>query len=339
MLHHTTRFKHIRAYRVGWLLPFVDFLILCPMLLVMRRKTTSGVQLRFLGDRRQIEKDIRHGAFFMTNHRDICMDAVWLTFLLRTRYFIHPYIGIGNNLFGKWWIEHLVRFMRAFVVIRNGGFREQITNATTLSQYIQHLRQRGKSIWLAQREGRAKDSNDLTQPGVLKMLTIDADNFFESIKSLNICPVCISYEYDPCDYLKAREMQLKRDNPNWRKSRKDDLVSMSIGIKGDKGRVVYRLTPSINHDIDRALMERPEILTFSRNEQIQFVCQIIDQHIHSAYEIYERGSEFERYIESRLQLIHLSQKDNDFLRDRLYEMYRNPVQNYLAATQESAQKI
>ncbi len=339
MLHHTTRFKHIRAYRVGWLLPFVDFLILCPMLLVMRRKTTSGVQLRFLGDRRQIEKDIRHGAFFMTNHRDICMDAAWLTFLLRTRYFIHPYIGIGNNLFGKWWIEHLVRFMRAFVVIRNGGFREQITNATTLSQYIQHLRQRGKSIWLAQREGRAKDSNDITQPGVLKMLTIDADNFFEAIKSLNICPVCISYEYDPCDYLKAREMQLKRDNPNWRKSRKDDLVSMSIGIKGDKGRVVYRLTPSINHDIDRALKERPEILTFSRNEQIQFVCQIIDQHIHSAYEIYERGSEFERYIESRLQLIHLSQKDNDFLRDRLYEMYRNPVQNYLAATQESAQKI
>ena len=339
MLHHTTRFKHIRADRVGWLLPFVDFLILCPILLVMRRKTTSGVQLRFLGDRRQIEKDIRHGAFFMTNHRDIVMDAAWLTFLLRTRYFIHPYFGIGNNLFGKWWIEHLVRFLRAFVVIRNGGFRDQVNNATTLSQYIQHLRQRGKSIWLAQREGRAKDSNDITQPGVLKMLTIDADNFFEAIKSLNICPVCISYEYDPCDYLKAREMQLKRDNPNWRKSRKDDLVSMSIGIKGDKGRVVYRLTPSINHDIERALKERPEILTFSRNEQIQFVCQIIDQHIHSAYEIYERGSEFERYIKSRLQLIHLSQKDNDFLRDRLYEMYRNPVQNYLAATQESAQKI
>ena len=339
MLHHTTRFKHIRAYRVGWLLPFVDFLILCPILLVMRRKTTSGVQLRFLGDRRQIEKDIRHGAFFMTNHRDIVMDAAWLTFLLRTRYFIHPYFGIGNNLFGKWWIEHLVRFLRAFVVIRNGGFRDQVNNATTLSQYIQHLRQRGKSIWLAQREGRAKDSNDITQPGVLKMLTIDAEDFFESVKELNICPVSISYEYDPCDYLKAREMQLKRDNPNWRKSRKDDLVSMSVGIKGQKGRIVYRLTPSINHDIDRALAERPELRTLSRNEQIQFVCQIIDQHIHSAYEIYERGSEFERYIESRLQLIHLSQKDNDFLRDRLYEMYRNPVQNYLAATQESAQKI
>ena len=331
MLHHTTRFKHIRAYYSGWLLPFVDFLILYPALLVMRRKTTKGVQLCFQGDRKRIEQDIRNGAFFMTNHRDIVMDAAWLTFLLRTRYFIHPYFGIGNNLFGKWWIEHVVRFLRAFVVIRNGGFRDQVNNATTLSQYIRHLRKHHKSIWLAQREGRAKDGNDLTQPGVLKMLTIDADNFFDSVKELNICPVSISYEYDPCDYLKAREMQLKRDNPKWKKSRKDDLVSMSVGIKGQKGRIVYRLTPSINHDINKALTEHPELLTLSRNEQIQFVCQLIDQHIHSAYEIYVRGEEFDRYIESRLQLIHLSKKDEPFLREKLYEMYNNPVKNYQTA--------
>ena len=322
------QFKHIRAYRFGWLLPIIDFFILCPILLVMRRKTTSGIHLRFLGDKKRIEQDIKHGAFFMTNHRDICMDAVWLTFLLRTRYFIRPYIGIGNNLFGKWWIEHLVRSLRAFVVIRNGGFRNQVENATTLSQYIRHLRKRHKSIWLAQREGRAKDGNDITQPGVLKMLTIDAEDFFERIKALNICPVCISYEYDPCDYLKAREMQLKRDNPKWRKSRKDDLVSMSVGIKGQKGKVVYRLTPSINHEIDCALAERPELLTLSRNEQIQFVCQLIDSHIHQAYEIYERGTEFDEYIDDRLKLIHLSNKDNIFLKERLYEMYNNPVLNH-----------
>ena len=325
------KFKNIRAYRVGWLLPLVDFLILYPTLLVMRHKTTTGVELRFQGDRKLIEKDIRHGAFFMTNHRDIVMDAAWLTFLLRTRYFIHPYFGIGNNLFGKWWIEHLVRFLRAFVVIRNGGFRQQVENATTLSQYMRHLRKCHKSIWLAQREGRAKDGNDVTQPGVLKMLTINSDNFFESIKELNICPICISYEYDPCDYLKAREMQLKRDNPNWRKSRKDDLVSMSVGIKGQKGKVVYRLTPSINHDIDKALAEHPELLSLNRNEQIQFVCQIIDRHIHSAYELYERGGKFDQYVESRLQLIHLSKKDEVFLREKLYEMYNNPVKNYQAA--------
>lgn len=328
------KFKHIRAYRVGWLLPFIDFLVLYPIMLIMRRKTTSSVQLRYHGDKKQIEQDIRHGAFFITNHRDICMDAAWLTFLLRTKYFIHPYFGIGNNLFGKWWIEHFVRFVRAFVVIRNGSFHEQRENAITLSAYIRHLRQRHKSIWLAQREGRAKDSNDVTQPGVIKMLTIDSEDFFASVKELNICPVSISYEYDPCDYLKAREMQLKRDNPNWRKSRKDDLVSMSVGINGQKGHIVYRLTPSINHDIDKALAEQPDLRDKNRNEQIQFVCQLIDRHIHAAYEIYERGESFNDYIENRIKLIHLSNKDTDYLRERLYEMYRNPIENYHKALQK-----
>lgn len=327
------KFKHIRAYRVGWLLPLVDFLIICPILLIMRRKTATSLKLEYYGDRKKIEEDIRHGAFFMTNHRDICMDATWLTYLLRTRYFVHPYFGIGNNLFGKWWIEHVVRFLRGFVVIRNGGFRNQVENATTLSLYMRHLRKRKKSIWLAQREGRAKDSNDVTQPGVLKMLTIDSENFFEGIKELNICPICISYEYDPCDYLKAREMQLKRDNANWKKSRKDDLISMSVGINGFKGKMVYRLTPSINHDIDKAIAEHPELLELSRNEQIQYVCQLIDRHIHAAYEIYERGDEFSKYIESRIEMIHLSKKDTEFLREKLYEMYNNPVKNYAIAIQ------
>ena len=325
---HNSKFKKIRAYHTGFILPLVDFLILWPTLLIMRRKTATSLDLRFLGDKKAIEQDIRRGAFFMTNHRDICMDNAWLTYLLRTRYFIHPYFGIGNNLFGKWWIEHVVRFLRGFVVIRNGGFRDQRENAITLSEYIRHLRKRHKSIWLAQREGRAKDGNDVTQPGVLKMLTFEAEDFFESIKELNICPVSISYEFDPCDYLKAREMQLKRDHPKWKKSRKDDLVSMKVGIDGQKGRIVYRLTPSINHEIDEALAAHPELRTLSRNEQIQFVCQLIDRHIHLGYEIYERGEAFDQYIESRLQLIHLSNKDTDYLRERLYEMYNYPVLNY-----------
>ena len=328
------KFKNIRAYYSGWILPLVDFLILYPILLVMRRKTTKGIQLQYHGDKKQIEQDIRHGAFFMTNHRDIVMDATWLTFLLRVRYFIHPYFGIGNNLFGKWWIEHLVRFLRAFVVIRNGGFRDQVNNATTLSQYIRHLRKRHKSIWLAQREGRAKDGNDVTQPGVLKMLTINAEDFFESVKELNICPVSISYEFDPCDYLKAREMQLKRDNPKWKKSRKDDLISMQVGINGYKGRIVYRLTPSINPEIDQALAAHPELRDLSRNEQIQFIGHIIDRHIHLGYELYERGEAFDQYINRQVERIHLSNKDTDYLRERLYEMYNYPVENHNKALQQ-----
>ena len=325
------QFKHIRAYRTGWLLAILDWIIAAPILLVWQRKTSTSLKLEYMGDRKQIEKDIKHGAFFMTNHRDIVMDSAWLSLLLRKRYFIRPFIGIGHHLFAKKWIEHLVRFNRCFAVIRNGGAHAQLENAHTLSAYIAHLRQQGKSIWLAQREGRAKDSNDLTQPSVLHMLTINNDDFFQAIKDLNICPVSITYEYDPCDYLKAREMQLKRDNPKWRKRKRDDVESMVTGIKGQKGRVVYRLTPSINPEIDQLLAQHPEYQTLPLSEKTQIVCRIIDRHIHLGYEIYERGTEFEQYIESRLQLIDIPNKDDAYLRERLYEMYENPVKNYQAA--------
>ena len=322
------QYKNIRAYRVGWLLAITDWLTILPVLKWFERKTTTSVKLAYLGDRKQIEQDIKHGACFLTNHRDICMDSAWLSMLLRMRYFIRPYIGIGNNLFAKWWIEPVVRFLRCFVVIRNGSLHEQVENAKTLSHYINDLRRRGKSIWLAQREGRAKDSNDLTQPGVLKMLTFDAPDFFEAVKALNICPVSITYEYDPCDYLKAREMQQRRDNPRWRKTKADDLRSMQTGINGFKGRVTYRLTPSINHALEKLLQEQPEAKQLNRNEQIQLVCNLIDRQIHAGYEIYPHDAAFDKYIDSRLALIKLSNKDEVFLREKLYEMYNNPIKNY-----------
>ena len=322
------QYKNIRAYRVGWLLAITDWLTILPVLKWFERKTTTSVKLAYLGDRKQIEQDIKHGACFLTNHRDICMDSAWLSMLLRMRYFIRPYIGIGNNLFAKWWIEPVVRFLRCFVVIRNGSLHEQVENAKTLSHYINELRRKGKSIWLAQREGRAKDSNDLTQPGVLKMLTFDAPDFFEAVKALNICPVSITYEYDPCDYLKAREMQQRRDNPRWRKSKADDLRSMQTGINGFKGHVTYRLTPSINHALEQLLQEQPEAKQLNRNEQIQLVCNLIDRQIHAGYEIYPHDAAFDKYIDSRLALIKLSNKDEAFLREKLYEMYNNPIKNY-----------
>lgn len=322
------QFKDIRAYRVGWLLPFTDFLLAFPLLGIWAWRTTKGIRLDYSGDRKQIERDIKHGAFFLTNHRDIILDASWLSLLLRCRYFIRPYMGIGNNLFAKKWIEHLVRFNRCFVVKRGAGAHAQLENAKQLSAYIRHLRERHKSIWLAQREGRAKDSNDLTQVSVLHMLTMNNDDIFESVKALNICPVSITYEYDPCDYLKAREMQLKRDNPKWRKRTKDDVESMVTGIRGEKGRVVFRLTPSINPEIDAMLAAHPEYRELPQHDQLQHICNIIDRHIHQGYEIYERGTDFDAYIESRLAKIELPNKDEAFLRERLYEMYNNPVINH-----------
>lgn len=329
------QFKDIRAYRVGWLLTVCDFLMAFPMLQILAKRTTKGIRLDYLGDRKQIENDIKHGAFFMTNHRDIVLDSAWLSLLLRLRYFIRPYIGIGNNLFAYKWIELFVRFNRCFVVKRGAGAHAQLENSKQLSAYIRMLREQGKSIWLAQREGRAKDSNDLTQASVLHMLVManGESDIFEAIKALNICPVSISYEYDPCDYLKAREMQLKRDNPRWRKRKQDDVESMQTGIRGEKGRVVYRLTPSINPEIDAMLAAHPEYREQPVHDQLQHICDLIDRHIHLGYELFERGTDFDAYIESRLAKIDIPNKDEDFLRERLYEMYRNPEKNHRIAVE------
>lgn len=324
-------YSSISSYHVAALLPFTDCLIVFPYLWHLKKKTTTSLTLDYAGDRRQIEKDIRHGAFFMTNHRDIVMDAAWLSYLLRLRYCIRPYMGVGDNLFAKKWIEFLMRFNRCFAVKRNVGAHAQLENAKQLSAYIRYLRSRHKSIWLAQREGRAKDSNDITQPSVLHMLTLTDGDFYENVKALNICPVSITYEYDPCDYLKAAEAQLKRDNPRWRKTKRDDVISMKTGIEGWKGRVVYRLTPSINTEIDDMLNEHPEYRNESTHDQIQHVCDIIDRHIHLAYEIFERGTDFDEYIESRIAKIDIPGKDEPFLREKLYEMYRNPVLNHQKA--------
>lgn len=321
-------FEDIRAYRTGGWDFITDFLFVFPFLQILAWRTTDSLRLDYLGDRKKIEEDIRHGAFFMTNHRDIVMDAAWLSYKLRMRYFIRPFMGVGDNLFAKPWIEHLMRYLRCFAVKRGAGAHAQLENAKHLSAYIRHLRAKGKSIWLAQREGRAKDSNDLTQTSVLHMLTIDATDIYEAIKELNICPVSITYEYDPCDYLKAREMQLKRDNPRWRKTKRDDVESMQTGINGQKGRVVYRLTPSINPEIDAMLAAHPEYRGLPVNDQLQHVCDIIDRHIHAGYEIYERGTKFDAYIDSRLALIDIPGKDEDFLKEKLYEMYRFPEINH-----------
>lgn len=325
------KYKDIRAYRVGWILAVIDWFTVLPILKIWALRTTKGIRLEYLGERKQIERDIKHGAFFLTNHRDIILDAAWLSYRLRLRYFIRPFMGVGNNLFAKPWIEHLMRFMRCFVVKRGEGVHAQLENAKQLSAYIRMLRSQGKSIWLAQREGRAKDSNDLTQASVLHMLTLGDDDFFENVKALNICPVSITYEFDPCDYLKAAEMQLKRDNPKWRKSKRDDVKSMQTGIRGEKGRVVYRLTPSINPEIEALLANEPKWRTAPIHDQLQRVCDIIDRHIHQGYEIFDRGTEFDAYIESRLAMIDIPNKDEAFLRDKLYEMYNNPVINYKKA--------
>ena len=285
----------------------------------------------------------------MSNHRDIVMDSALMDLVLFRAGLDSVEIGIGDNLLAAPWIRTLVRINKSFIVQRGLPVREMPKAFLELSGYIRHaITKKQTGVWIAQREGRAKDSNDRTQESILKMFALSGTkSFIENLKELNICPATISYEYDPCDYLKAKEFQQKRDNANFKKSPQDDLLNMKTGIMGDKGHVHFTFTPSINSEL-----EQIEASIDNRKEQIEEIVKLIDKRIHSNYTIYpinkiaydellnttrftteissKERSEVESYLEQQLNKIVFPNKDYDFLRHKLLEMYANPLINQLA---------
>ena len=276
---------------------------------------------------------------FVSNHRDIVLDSAFLdVMLIKSGYPTTVEIGIGDNLLIYPWIKRLVRMNKAFTVRRGLSLRETLTASQLMSRYIHYaVTQKKENIWIAQREGRAKDSSDHTQDAVLKMLAMGGD-----LKELNIVPLTISYEFDPCDYLKAQEFQQKRDNPAFKKSRQDDLDNMKTGIFGYKGRVVYRPAAPINTWID-------ELSDLSKTEWFKALAERMDREIHRGYELYPCNyialdklngdkanaayyteadvKRFERYLAGQIAKIQLPNKDEAFLRERMLTMYANPVRN------------
>ena len=150
--------------------------------------------------------------------------------------------GKAARVFGDM-ITDLVRLNKSFIVKRGVSVREMLDTSKQLSEYIFHtVNHRQTSLWIAQREGRAKDSDDRTQTGLLKMLTLhNAANPVETLRTLNIVPLSLSYEFDPCDFLKAKEFQMKRDNPEYKKTKADDVENMVTGIQGYKGRGKFQV--------------------------------------------------------------------------------------------------
>lgn len=284
---------------------------------------------------------------FISNHRDIVLDAAFLNILLFDQNKETTEIAIGDNLLIYPWIEKLVRLNKSFIVKRGVSVRQMLIVSKHLSDYIHDtIRNRKQSIWLAQREGRAKDSDDRTQTSLLKMLTLhDSSDPLNTIKELNIIPLSISYEYDPCDFLKAKEYQLKRDNAEYKKSQADDIENMYTGITGYKGRVHFRLGKCINS----FLSEIPS--DTGRNEMLDKVAEIIDREIFRNYTFYpinyiaydlmtgtekfsseynkEEKQNFISYINSQVEKIDIPNKDLDFLRRKIIEMYGNTVKNNL----------
>ena len=158
---------------------------------------------------------------YMSNHRDIILDASFLNVMLLENGFDTSEVAIGDNLLIYPWISNLVRINKSVIVNRNVPVRKMLEVSKRLSNYIHFaIKIKHQSLWIAQREGRAKDSDDRTQESMIKMFNLGGGSDLKSnIASLNIVPVSISYEYDPCDYLKAREFQLKRDNPSFKQNR------------------------------------------------------------------------------------------------------------------------
>jgi 1-acyl-sn-glycerol-3-phosphate acyltransferase len=180
---------------------------------------------------------------FMSNHRDIAMDPAFTNYALHRSGYETARIAIGDNLLTKPWVSDLMRLNKSFIVKRSlSGPRELLAASKTLANYIQYsLLEENSPVWIAQREGRAKDGVDRTEPVIIKMLSMSRDKrnqeFSEHIRSLGIVPVAISYELDPCDSMKAKELFQKATEGRYEKGEQEDVASIAQGIAGEKGRV------------------------------------------------------------------------------------------------------
>ena len=176
---------------------------------------------------------------FVSNHRDIVMDPAFTNLLLHRSGFTTLQIGVGDNLLSKPWVADLMRANKSFVVRRSLRGRERLLGMKLLSEYIHHCVASGENVWIAQREGRAKDGIDRTDPALLKMLAMAARNqpLGESLTNLHIVPVAISYEFDPCDTRKARERRELEVSGSFTRTEAGDLQSIAAGMTGFKGRV------------------------------------------------------------------------------------------------------
>ena len=317
-----------------------------PVVKYIIRKHTDGCTF----DNKALASKPEERYTFVSNHRDIVLDSAFLDLLLvNAGYSTTVEIGIGDNLLIYPWIKRLVRLNKAFTVRRGLTAHEMMRSSQLMSRYIHFaVTQKRENIWIAQREGRAKDSSDHTQDSVLKMLamgsSVEGCSPADNLRELNIVPLTISYEFDPCDYLKAQEFQQKRDNPAFKKSRQDDLDNMKTGIFGYKGRVHYHCGTPINEWID-------ELKELPRNEFFAQLSLRIDQEIHRGYRLYPCNyialdelenttayqkhyttgdkKRFEQYLAGQMDKIELPNKDEAYLRERLLTMYANPLRNYL----------
>ncbi len=306
------------------------------------KNTTKGISIEGLD-----KLDHNESYLFISDHRDIILDSALLNILLYQNDFSTTEIAIGSNLLIKPWISDLVKLNKSFVVKRNSSVRDMLVNSNHLSSYIGHaINKKKSSVWIAQREGRTKDGDDRTQQSLLKMLQMGGNKTFaEHFKALRIVPVAISYEYEPCDALKSRELFLKETEEGYKKTPKDDLLSMLKGLINEKGRVHFRVGKPISKMLD--VIEEMD----DSRDKFKALADLIDYKIHKnfklwpdnyiAFDILNKTDEYRaKYTdeEKELFLKHMDKKlgtvegDHERLKEIFFEIYANPVKNQIELT-------
>lgn len=285
---------------------------------------------------------------FISNHRDIVLDSALLDKLLIDAGFNTTCeIAIGDNLLKLPWVKDLVRVNKSFIVERALSMREMLMASKRLSEYMHFvIAEKNDNVWIAQREGRAKDSNDRTQEAILKMMVMGGEgSIIDRLKQLHLVPLAISYEYDPCDYLKAAELLARRDNPSWQKGPMDDVTSMQTGIMGYKGYIHYQCADCIDSYLDTIPADTP------KTELFRLIADHIDRQIFAGYRLYpnnyvaldllhgdsahadhytaEDKAQFEAYLKGQLDKIEMEGKDDAYLREQMLKMYANPAINQM----------
>lgn len=287
---------------------------------------------------------------FISNHRDIVMDPSLIDLGLHFNNIPTVEIAIGDNLLVKPWIETFVKINKSFIVRRSLSGRDLLNSSVLLSEYIRHsIVDRSSYLWIAQREGRAKDGNDRTQESLLRMLGLSGNSkdLRNALTPLNISPVSISYEYDPCDGLKALELRTKATGKPFVKSPQDDLKNMITGIGGKKGKVNFHFSEPINELIQQS----PET---DNKKQSAAIAKMIDNVIFSNYTLYDthklaynllsetntfeiaESSAFgiKNYFIQQLNNVGLSENELHFI----LIQYANPVINHLGIKQKNTTK-
>ncbi|MFY9310695.1 MAG: glycerol acyltransferase [Bacteroidia bacterium] len=284
--------------------------------------------------------DKNESYLFIANHRDILLDSAILQILLVENGFSTSEITFGNNLMDSGFITDFGRLNRMFTVQREGTSKELYEISRKLSAYIRHtIEDKRTSVWIAQRNGRTKDGLDLTQTGLLKMLNISGTASFEkNYEQLRIVPLTISYEYEPCDVLKVKELYLSSLHTKYKKAHGEDLNSIVTGIRQPKGRIHLAIGKPIVEELQRL----NEIS--NDNEKTKKLTSWIDKQIYTHYKLWptnyiaadllEKSDKYNQYYTSEEKSSFVSYMknslagidgDSDFIEQLFLKIYGQPV--------------